>query len=192
LNKIKILAICGSTRSKSSNHNLIKAITALSAATFSISTYEGLVDLPQFNPDLDLNKEDAPAAVADFRKQLEDADGVLICTPEYAIGVPGTLKNAIDWTVSSMEFSKKPVVLITAGTSGVHAHKSLLGTLLIIESKITADTQLIVSSVKTKVNDEGKITDPGTLDQVNKLIQSFTRVIADDPAMEYLSAPPFM
>jgi chromate reductase len=122
----------------------------------------------------------APEAVQQFRKQLEQVDAVLICTPEYAIGVPGTLKNAIDWTVSSMHFSRKPVALITAGTSGHKAHQSLLGTLLIIESRISEDTKLVISGVKTKVNEQGVITDEGTLTQVRKLVASLAAVVAGE------------
>src|SRR5665647_1477007 len=128
--KIKIVAISGSTRKASSNLNLIKAIARLTSDAFTINIFEGISDLPHFNPDLD--NENVPPQVSGFRRLLREADGILICTPEYAIGVPGTLKNAIDWTVSSMDFSKKPVALITASLSGEKAHKSLLGTLLII------------------------------------------------------------
>lgn len=189
--KIKILAISGSTRAQSSNLDLIKAIADLTVDSFSITIFEGLPALPHFNPDLDLDKENAPTAVTSFRQQLQAADGVLICTPEYAIGVPGSLKNAIDWTVSSMNFSQKPVALITASTSGITAHRALLGTLLIIESKITAEMQLVVSSVKTKVSNAGKITDPDTLLHVNKLIQAFTEVIKGNTSPVYLPVPPF-
>jgi chromate reductase len=185
--KLKILAISGSTRQHSSNLNLLNAIGKLGAGIFDLFIFEGLTALPHFNPDLD--QEDAPTEVADFRKQLRAADGILVCTPEYAAGVPGTLKNALDWTVSSMEFSKRPVALITASLAGIHAHKSLLGTLLIIESRITADTQLVISGIKAKVNDDGVITDPATLDQVNNLIGSFVAMIRGEGAPSYLTPP---
>ncbi len=187
--KIKILAISGSTRKTSSNLNLIKAIADLASETFTVNIFERLSDLPHFNPDLD--NENIPEQVTDFRRQLREADGILICTPEYAIGVPGTLKNAIDWTVSSMEFSKKPVALITASLSGEKAHNSLLGTLLIIEAKMTADTQLLISFIKTKVNDDSKITDKETLNSVTKLIQSLTEIIINEKT-GLLSAPILM
>jgi chromate reductase, NAD(P)H dehydrogenase (quinone) len=187
--KIKILAISGSTRKASSNLNLINAIAALASKTFTVKIFEGLSGLPHFNQDLD--NENVPVEVADFRRQIREADGILICTPEYAIGVPGTLKNAIDWTVSSMEFSKKPVALITASLSGEKAHNSLLGTLLIIEAKMTADTQLLISFVKTKVNDDFKITDKETLNSVIKLIQSLTEIITKENT-SLLSAPILM
>jgi chromate reductase, NAD(P)H dehydrogenase (quinone) len=183
--KIKVIAICGSTRKTSSNLNLIKGIGRLATEVFELSIFEGLSDIPQFNPDLDL--ETAPMQVANFRGHLKAADAILICTPEYAMGVPGTLKNAIDWTVSSMEFSKKPVALITASLSGEKAHASLLGTLLIIESKMTADTQLLLPGIKSKIDEKGNITDQLTLDHVNRLIKSLTDLVLGD--IDTLEAP---
>ncbi|MGF6930721.1 chromate reductase [Chitinophaga sp. W2I13] len=185
---IKLLAICGSTRQSSSNHHLIKAITELGRDTFTVQLVESLTTIPHFNPDQDMDVNSAPEEVQHFRAQLAAADAVLICTPEYAIGVPGTLKNAIDWTVSSMHFSKKPVALITAGTSGHKAHQSLLGTLLIIESKIAEAAQLVISSVRTKINDQGVITDLPTEMQVRKLIQTLADV-ATGKATDLLPAP---
>jgi NAD(P)H-dependent FMN reductase len=183
---IKILAISGSTRKESSNLNLIKAIADLTSEIFDITVFEGLATLPHFNPDLD--NENVPREITDFRNQLREADGILICTPEYAIGVPGSLKNAIDWTVSSMEFSKKPVALITASLSGEKAHLSLLGTLLIIEAHLTDDTQLLIPYIKTKVTKDYKITDQLTLASVHKLTKSLLRIIKREN-VELISAP---
>lgn len=185
---IQVLAICGSTRQSSSNHLLIRAITDLAGERFAVTTLESLTVIPHFNPDLDLEPDSAPAEVQHFRAQLTAADAVLICSPEYAIGVPGTLKNAIDWTVSSMHFSGKPVALVTAGTSGHKAHQSLLGTLLIIESKIAEAAQLVVSGVKTKVNDQGVITDALTETQARKLIDALEAVVRGE-ADTLLPAP---
>lgn len=169
--KKRVLAICGSTRKESSNLNLIYAIKELSKDTLEISIYPDLTVIPHFNPDLD--NEKAPLPVIHFREQLKAADGVLICTPEYAMGVPGTLKNAIDWTVSSCEFSQKPTALFTASSQGQKAHHSLLETLRIIESNITEDTQLLISYIKTKVNQDNKITDEATLSSVLQVLEVF-------------------
>lgn len=188
--KINILAISGSTRKNSSNINLIKAIALLTSESFSIAIFEGLTELPHFNPDLDYGQVAEDEHVAAFRKQLRDADAVLICTPEYAVGVPGTLKNAIDWTVSTMEFSKKPVALITASTAGKRAHESLLGTLLIIESRISSATQLLISGIQTKLNSELQITDDETLNKVMQLTGSLTEMVKGTlPEAELLPAP---
>jgi NAD(P)H-dependent FMN reductase len=171
----KIVAICGSTRKTSSNLNLIHAITELAKEKFNISIFDKLTEIPHFNPDID--NETPPTAVAQFRQMLKEAEGILICTPEYAMGVPGALKNAIDWTVSSCEFSHKPVALITASSLGENGHDSLMKTLRIIESKITDQTQLLISFVKTKVSRDNKIIDPATLIQVNDLLMAFDRLI---------------
>ncbi len=175
--KKNVLVICGSTRKESSNLNLIRAISELAKDNFLLQLYPDLTVIPHFNPDLDLDGAQAPEAVTDFRKQLQTADGILICTPEYAMGVPGTLKNAIDWTVSSCEFSHKPTALITASSVGQKGHQSLLETLKIIESHITDDTQLLIPYIKTKVSKENKITDEVTLKSVKKLIDAFDQLM---------------
>ncbi|HET6993671.1 MAG TPA: NAD(P)H-dependent oxidoreductase [Chitinophagaceae bacterium] len=173
-NRKKILAIPGSTRQFSTNLSLVHAIHDLFPDQLDIKIFPGLASIPHFNPDLDTATP--PPEVLEFRKQLKEADGILICTPEYAMGVPGTLKNAIDWTVSSMEFSHKPVALITASSSGQKAHYSLLETLKVIESEIPDDSQLLISFVKTKVKGD-KIVDDNTLEQVRKLIASLIKTI---------------
>lgn len=190
--KINILAISGSTRKSSSNLNLIKAIAALTVDIFDIVIFEGIDQLPHFNPDLDYGKVPEDAEVARFRGKIKAADAVLICTPEYAVGVPGTLKNAIDWTVSTMDFSQKPVALITASTSGTRSHQSLLGTLLIIESKITKDSQLLISSIQTKVNSNLEVTDQETLVLIHNLINSLTAMVKGNIAPEALLPAPIL
>ena len=172
----KVIAIPGSTRQNSANLDLINAIIELYSHQLDIKIFKDLSEIPHFNPDLDTDCP--PKTIVEFRKELNEADGILICTPEYAMGVPGTLKNAIDWTVSSMEFSHKPVALITASSAGQRGHLSLIQTLKIIEADIPTDSQLLVSFVKTKVRDK-KITDKETLEQVNKLIQSLILEIVE-------------
>jgi NAD(P)H-dependent FMN reductase len=126
--------------------------------TFAI--YEGIDTLPHFNPSLDA--ETAPAAVEHWRKALAAADGVIICTPEYAFGVPGSLKNALDWTVSSGSFNEKPVAIVTASSSGHKAHAALLDIFTALGASVPEDATLLIPFVRTKVNSAGKITDEAT------------------------------
>ncbi len=118
-----ILAISGSLRPNSSNNKVIDTATAMLAGKANVTLYDGLGKLPHF----DDSKEEY-AEVARWRQLLRQADGVLICSPEYAFGVPGSLKNALDWTVSSGELVYKPLALITAATGGDKAHAALLNT----------------------------------------------------------------
>lgn len=190
--KINILAISGSTRKNSSNGNLIKAIAILTTDIYTIEIYEGIDKLPHFNPDLDYGQVEENPQVAELRRKISTADAILICSPEYALGVPGTLKNAIDWTVSTMNFSQKPVALITASTAGIRGHQSLLGTLLVIESKITTDTEVLISSIQTKVNSDFEITDQETLILINKLINSLTEMVKGNVPVETLLPAPLL
>ena len=170
-----ILAICGSTRAESSNHRLIGAIKELYAGKLNIVLFESISLLPHFNPDL--ADDHTPDAVKEFRQKLRDADGVLICTPEYAHGIPGSLKNAIDWTVSSNEFSQKPVVLITASTDGKFAHTALLEILRTIETKETEQLQLLIPFVQTKISKDSLITDEKTLEEVKAVMEKLISMI---------------
>lgn len=173
----KVIAICGSTRQQSSNHSLIKAIIELSTASLDVIEYDGIVHLPQFNPDDDV--DNVAKEVFDFRQLLSTAEGIIICTPEYAHGVPGALKNAIDWTISSSSFPHKPTMLITASTGGHYGHKALLETLKAIEARNIDHLQMVIPFVKTKI-DDNKITDEKTLQEVKALLVKFIETMDEN------------
>jgi len=82
-----------------------------------LTIYDGLGNLPHFNPEIDT--EFPPPPVSDFRSQLNNSAGVIISTPEYAHGIPGVLKNALDWLVASGELYEKPVALFSASPRGL-------------------------------------------------------------------------
>ena len=170
-----VFAICGSTRSTSSNLSLIREIKNLASGIFEINIFTGIAEIPHFNPDLD--NDHPPQEVILFRKQLKAADGILICTPEYAMGVPGTLKNAIDWTVSSCEFSHKPTALITASSLGEKGHASLLETLKIIEADIPISMQQLIPHIKMKIGLNDEIIHQETKLNLINLIESFAQVM---------------
>lgn len=176
-----VLAIPGSTREHSTHKALLRTIAGLAADRFTLDLYAEIDTLPHFNPDLDADT--IPGTVARFRQLLREADGVLICTPEYAMGVPGTLKNAVDWTVSSAELYQKPTALITASSQGYKGHAALMETLRIIGCVIPEDAQIIIPFIKTKVAADGTITDAATLAVVQQLITSFHSVLIDTPAV---------
>ena len=158
---MNVLAICGSLRTGSSNAALLRATAGLAPEGMVITLYEGLAALPHFNPDLDLEGAIAPAAVADLRARLATSDGVIISSPEYAHGVPGSLKNALDWIVSSDDFSGKPVILINASPSGgQHAQASLMETLRMMNARVLVDASLLAPFARKKLNPDGKISDP--------------------------------
>ena len=89
------------------------------------------------------------------------------------MGVPGTLKNAIDWTVSSCEFSHKPTALITASSLGEKGHASLLETLKIVEADISDNTALLIQHIKMKITPDGDINHKNTLTELLNLLSAF-------------------
>lgn len=174
-----ILAICGSLRAESTNLRVIEAVAVLSADRLKTTVYKGLSALPAFNPDLDTEGATAPAEVAHLRQQIRESNGVLICTPEYVFAVPGALKNAIDWTVSSGEFMHKPTALITASGLGEKAHESLLLTLKTLEAKIGENSALLISQARTKIKGDGAVSDNATVEVLKHLIESFILTIKE-------------
>src|SRR5690349_8235590 len=99
---MKILAISGSLRTGSSNTAVLRAAARLVPVGVEIVLYDGIARLPFFNPDLD--GDEVPAPVAEMRTLIGSVDGLLISSPEYARGVAGVTKNALDWLVGSHEF----------------------------------------------------------------------------------------
>ncbi len=175
--KKKIFAISGSTRSNSSNLKILKQIAELSKGIFEVKLFEDLAELPHFNPDLDTDIP--PQAVTDFRNEIKQADGVLICTPEYVFSLPGSLKNALEWCVSTTVFSKKKVGLITASASGEKAQEELQLIMKTIEASFNADTSLLIQGVRGKVNPEGTIVDSLTLKQIQQFITAFDKQLKE-------------
>jgi NAD(P)H-dependent FMN reductase len=135
-----ILAVCGSLRAASSNGALLDAAARLAPEGVRIERFDGIGALPPFNPDLDVDPP--PPAVARWRDALRGADAILVSSPEYVHGVPGALKNALDWIVSSGEFSGKPLALIDTSRSSFATPqlREILGTMearLVPEASIT-------------------------------------------------------
>jgi chromate reductase, NAD(P)H dehydrogenase (quinone) len=167
-----ILAISGSLRPKSSNTAILQIMQTLASDLMNISIYDGIGKLPHFNPDLD--GDDVLASVIDWRTQLKNAEGVIFCTPEYAYGVPGVLKNALDWIVSSGEFMHKPTAVVSASPSpdgGDKANASLVQTLRVMMADISEGTILCIPMVSAKVNSEGLLTDPATETALRSLLE---------------------
>ena len=139
---VRILAISGSLRRASSNSALIGAAARLASDAVEVSIYRGLAEIPPFNPDLD--GDSAPEAVARFRAALQACDAVLLSSPEYAHGVPGVLKNALDWVVGSGELVDKRIALINASRRAIHAWASLAETLTVMSARVIVDASITI------------------------------------------------
>lgn len=172
---MRILAISGSLRAGSSNTALLRAAAESAPKTIEVIVYGGLAELPHFNPDLASGA--VPPQVRDFRAQLHASDGVLISSPEYAHGVPGALKNALDWVVGSGELYGKPVALINASPRSTHAQASLIETLSVMTASVVREASITLSLRSNKLDEAAILSDPEICGAIRASILVFARVI---------------
>src|SRR3954464_6303650 len=127
----RILALSGSLRALSSNCAILRVASLVAPPGIHVELHPGLDALPFFNPDLDRELDDPalPASVQALRRSLRTADALLISSPEYAHGVSGMMKNALDWLVGGEEMVNKPVGVINTSPHATHALEALLETL---------------------------------------------------------------
>ncbi len=121
-----------------------------------------VADIPAF----DFTRQDEPIApVIEWRRRVAEADVVVMAAPEYAGGLAGVAKNALDWLVGSGDLYRKPVALLSAGTSGgIHARRQLVQTLTWQGAYVVAELGIAVP--RTKSDQRGQIVDPETLDAI--------------------------
>jgi chromate reductase len=150
---MKVLGIPGSLRATSSNAALLRAAARLAPAGTELVLFDGLGALPHFSPDLDV--EPIPPTVAALRAQIGAVDAIAICSPEYAHGMPGSLKNALDWLVSALEPIGMPVLLVSASPGGAgHAHAQLLEVLRTMSMQVVDGGAHTFSRAKIGPDDE--------------------------------------
>jgi chromate reductase, NAD(P)H dehydrogenase (quinone) len=141
---MRVLAICGSLQSQSSNLRAIRAAVTLAPEGMTVTVFEGLARLPHFNPDLE--REQTLAEVVEFRAALIACDALLIACPEYGHSLPGVLKNAIDWVIGSGELEEKLVATMAitpAPERGLRGLAALAGTLNAVRARIVGGEPIV-------------------------------------------------
>ena len=183
---MKILAISGSLRARSSNTELLRAAALVADPSWTFDHYDGLAALPHFNPDLDFEGATPPEAVRDLRARIAAADALLISSPEYAHGVPGALKNALDWMVSDAAMIGKPIALLNASARSTFAHSQLAETLRTMSTALLASASVVVPLDGRRLDAAGIAADPvlaallrGALDALAAVI--FRKAGSSDP-----------
>ena len=122
---MRVLAISGSLRRASTNTAALEALARLAPEGVKVLVYRDLAKLPPFNPDDDIEDKPKPEPVETLRALVDASDALVIAAPEYAHGLPGALKNALDWLVASETFAGKPTALINTSPRAFHAQASL-------------------------------------------------------------------
>ena len=165
---ITILAIAGSLRAASLNTALLHAIARLAPADYAIRIYPGLGELPLFNPDLDA---DSLPAVTSLRDAILAADVLLLASPEYAHGVSGPMKNALDWMVGNESFIDKPLVLLNAAPRATHAQAALRETVRTMSARLIDEACISLPLLGSGLDADGIAADPALRRAILDMLQ---------------------
>jgi NAD(P)H-dependent FMN reductase len=144
---MRILAISGSLRAASSNSAILRIAAEEAPEGIEIVQYDGIGGLPFFNPDLDgaLDDPALPAPVRELRAAIAASDVLLISSPEYAHGISGVMKNALDWLVGGAEMVDKRVVLFNTAPHATYAHAAIQETLRTMSTRLDVGAALSIA-----------------------------------------------
>jgi chromate reductase, NAD(P)H dehydrogenase (quinone) len=162
---MRILAISGSLRAASINSALLRAAARLAPSDVSVTVFHDVGELPLFNPD---NDADPPANVVRFRSQVASADALMIASPEYAHGVTGTIKNALDWLVSFEPFAHKPVAILNASPRASHADAALREVLRTMAAVIVERASITIPLLGANLDEEDMVTTPSVATSIRE------------------------
>jgi chromate reductase, NAD(P)H dehydrogenase (quinone) len=156
---MRLLAISGSLRGASTNTAALEALARLAPEGVKVLLYRDLANLPPFNPDDDIEDKPKAEAVATLRALVDGSDALIIAAPEYAHGLPGALKNALDWLVASETFAGKPTALLNTSPRAFHAQASLREILSTMAARLIPEAFVSISLTGRAVTPEEILAD---------------------------------
>jgi NAD(P)H-dependent FMN reductase len=153
---VRILGLGGSLRARSTSAALLRVASRLAPPAAVLHVTEQVGRVPLF--DIDVEMAGVPPEVAVLRDELERAEAVLVCSPEYAHGVPGAFKNALDWLVG-VGLGRRPVGIVNPSASSVHAFASLQEILATMDGELVPDAVVAIPPGLRAKDDEGLLAD---------------------------------
>lgn len=171
---MQLLLISGSLRRASSNSRALQAIERLAPTGCLVHAAKPLDHLPYFNPDVE--QEKLPDAAAAWRNIAAEMDALVISSPEYARGVPGVLKNALDWLVGGIEIIGKPIALVNATPPAEYAQAQLRETLTVMGGRVIADACIELPLRGRTLDAESIAADPQMADRIRTLFSALDTV----------------
>jgi len=174
----RILSVSGSLRFGSSNGTLLAAAARLAPPGVVVESFDRLADIPAFSPDLEEDSAQLPPAVVHWRHAIGSASALLISSPEYAHGIPGALKNALDWLVGGDEIVGKAVGLLNASAVSAFAHPQLVEVLTVMNANIVPEASVLLDIPRRGMTVEQILDDPDLTEALRAAIESL-RVVSD-------------
>lgn len=179
---LNVVSMCGSLRKGSYNRIVMSALPGLAPADMHIKEAPPFSEFPAYNADIQ-NSTGFPAAVNTLAEALRAAHGVIIVTPEYNFGIPGALKNAIDWVsrLPNQPFSGKPVALQSASpgpVGGARVQYDLRRTFVFLDALTLNKPEIFIGNCAQRIDDKtGQITDQATKDFIKQQLAAFAKFI---------------
>jgi chromate reductase, NAD(P)H dehydrogenase (quinone) len=174
---MRLLAISGSLRRASTNTAALEALARLAPEGVKALVYRDLAKLPPFNPDDDVEDKPKPEPVETLRALIGASDAIVVASPEYAHGVPGALKNALDWLVASETFAGKPVVLLNASPRAFHAQASLREILATMAARLVPEAFAELSLTGKAVTAEDLLADAASARRLRESLDALMEVL---------------
>lgn len=174
---VRVAGIPGSLREGSLNKALLRAALELAPAELDIAIFTRLGDIPPYNDDVFVKGD--PEPVADLKKFIGGADALLIATPEYNYGVPGVLKNAVDWASrpsGKCVLNRKPAAIMgcSPGLGGtIRAQHALRQSFVFTETHVMSQPEIKLPSAAPLFDASGKLTDENTRQHLKKFLDAF-------------------
>jgi chromate reductase, NAD(P)H dehydrogenase (quinone) len=173
----RLLAISGSLRAASTNTAALQALALVAPEGVEVALYRDLGRLPAFNPDED-EEGRAPASVAALRTLVRQSDGLVIAAPEYAHGVPGALKNALDWLVASDAIPGKPIALVNVAPRAFHAQAALRETLATMAARLVPEAFVTLSLTGAAMDANAIAADPRLARALREALDALVQAIS--------------
>ena len=171
---MNILGLSGSLRAASIDTMLLRAIARLAPEDMKISLFTELAELPLFNPDLEAR---LPASVVAFHRSVADADAVVFASPEYAHGVTGTIKNALDWLVGFPPFASMKVVVLNASPRAHHADEALRETLRTMAAVIVESASISIPLLGTGFDESAIVATPSVVGVIRQSLLALREAV---------------
>ncbi|WP_374642770.1 NADPH-dependent FMN reductase [Hydrogenophaga sp.] len=169
---MKVLGLCGSLRKHSRSLALLEATSILASGQIEFRIFNGLGNLPLFNPDIE---HVAPSSVHALWEAVNWADTLIIASPEYAHGVTGTIKNALDWLVGYVPFVGKPVAVFNPSHRAEHADESLKETLRTMNACLISEACVRIPSTGSELSANGMASSSEFSNRINSTLVAITR-----------------
>jgi chromate reductase, NAD(P)H dehydrogenase (quinone) len=176
---VKILGIAGSLRAGSYNNALLRAARELAPVGTELVEYD-VRDLPHYDGDVEAAGD--PETVAAFKDAIREADALLIATPEYNRGLPGALKNAIDWASRpplASPLARKPVAIMGASTGlggTARAQQQLRDALEFPGATVLEEPEVLVREAFLRFDEDGELADDEVRAEIASLLAALVRV----------------